>query len=182
MDTTALNPQTTTTPSPLPSLPVLSPQLHIKYNTLSGAVERRLFKSIYIAVWHYLWPVRRFDEVAQAYPLPGALDSLKPAVKLAQWFILSKLWMLSNSGAVAVDSRNHSFSRTESNYIGRLQAIGLLIRTSFDPAHPYAVKPIYIVKTYISFTPAGVHYYRGVVKKCNTMMMADLYPTLRGSN
>ena len=66
-------------------------------------------------------------------------------------------------------------------------------RAGIDPAdigavyvgsesHPYAVKPIYIVKTYISFTPAGVHYYRGVVKKCNTMMMADLYPTLRGSN
>ena len=180
MDTTALNPQTTTV-SPLPSLPILSPSLHTKYNTLSGAVERRLFKSIYIAVWHYLWPVRRFDEISQAYTLPGALGSLQPTVTVSQWFMLSKLWVLTSAGAVAVNSRNYSFTNTDRNIIAKLQDHALLIRTSFDPAAPYAVKPSHIQRTYISFTPAGVHYFRGVVKECDRLMMYDLYPALGSS-
>ena len=171
----------TPTPSPSPSLPILSPSLHTKYSTLSGAVERRLFKSIYIAVWHYLWPVRRFNEVAQAYTLPGALDLIKPTVTVSQWFMLSKLWMLSGAGSVAVDSRNHSFTGTEINYIANLITHGLLIRTSFDPAAPYAVKPRHIQRTYISFTPSGVHYYGVVVKECDRLLMYDLYPALRNT-
>ena len=169
-------------PSPVPSLPTLSLSLFSKYNTLSGAVERRLFKSIYIAVWHYLRPVSSFVDIAQVYVVPGALQLIQPILTLTQWFMLSRLWILSSQGAVAVDSRNYSFGSTDRNVIANIKDHGLLIRTSFDPAAPYAVKPKHIQKTYISFTPSGIHYYRGVVKQCDRLLMLDLFPALGSTN
>ncbi len=166
---------------PAPNLPILSPSLLTVFGSISGGAERRLFKRLYIAVWHYLWPIRRMDEVSQAYTLPGALGSLKPSVSVYQWFLLSRLWVLSGGGAVAIDSRNHTFTSTERNMIANLIDHRLLIRTTFDPLAPHAVKPSHIVKTFISFTPLGVQFYRVVVKGCNKRLMNDLYPSLVSS-
>lgn len=167
---------------PVPSLPVLSPSLLTTFGSLcGGGVERRLFKRLYIAVWHYLWPIRRMDEVAQAYTIPGALGLIKPSVSISQWFLLSRLWVLSGSGAVALDSRNYTFTSSQRHYVADLINMGLLIRTSFDPAAPHAVKPSHIQRTYISFTPAGVRYYRVVVKESNKRLMNDLYPSIGSS-
>ena len=160
-------------PSP-PSLPTVSTVLFNQFNTLSGG-DVRLFKTVYMALWRWLWPVSRFDVITLGYLIPGVLASLSPRVTVYQWFMLCKLYFLTSGGGGAVDSRNYPFTTTELNYISKLINAGMIRRTTFDPAHPHAVKPSYINNTFISFTVPGITYYRAVVKEIHRTSHIDTY-------
>lgn len=157
-----------------PSLPTVSPVLLTQFNTLSGG-DVRLFKQVYMALWRWLWPLSRFDVITLGYLIPGVLASLSPRLTVQLWFMLSKLYYLTSGGGAAVDTRNYPFTKTEINYIGKLIKAGMINRTSFDPAHPHAVKPSHIVKTYISLTVPGITYYNAVVKEIHRTSHIDTY-------
>jgi len=160
-------------PSP-PSLPTVSPLLLTTFNTLSGG-DVRLFKQVYLAVWRFLWPVSRFDVITLAYLIPGTLAQVKPKITVYQWFMLCKLYFLTSGGGAAVDSCKYPFTTTELNYISKLINAGLIHRTTFDPAHPHAVKPSHINNTFISFTVPGITFYKAVVKEIHRTSHIDTY-------
>lgn len=163
-----------------PLLNTLSPSLLTQFNTLSAG-GRRLFKQVYLAVWHHLWPVSRFDAVALAYSLPGTLNSLDPRLSVIQWFVLSRLYVLTSAGSQTIDSRNIQFSAWDRQVIQVLMQHQFVVRTSFDPAHPHAVKPSHITKTYITLTPSGLSFFRVVVKEINKQACKDSYLASVGS-
>lgn len=163
-------------PSP-PSLPTVSSTLLTQFNTLSGG-DVRLFKTVYMALWRWLWPVSRFDSITLAYLIPGVLASLSPRLTTYQWFTLCKLYTLSRGGAAAVNTRNYQFTPMEGQHITHMMRQGIVIRTSFDPAHPHLVKPSHINKTYISFTAPGISFYKAVVKEIHRTSYIDTYRSI----
>ena len=161
------------TPSP-PTLSSISPTLLTTFGSISGGGQR-VFRTVFLALWRWLWPISRLDPMILAYLLPAALDQVEPNITLHQWFILSKLYFLSSGGAVAVNSHTYRFTSRERHVIPRLMDHGLIIRTTFNPADPYAIKPRSIQKTYISFTAVGVRYYKLVVKEVHRISHKDIY-------
>lgn len=161
------------TPLP-PSLPTVSLSLLNQFKSISGG-DVRVFKQVYMALWRWLWPMSRFDSITLAYLVPGVLASLSPRLTVYQWFMLCKLYFLTSGGGAAVDSRNYPFSLTERNYISKLINAGLIRRTTFDPAHPHAVKPSHINNTFISFTVPGITFYKAVVKEIHRTSHIDTY-------
>jgi hypothetical protein len=166
----------------LPSPPSLSSTLLTQFNTLSGGAGVRIFRTMYLHLWRYLWPVSRFDDVALAYTLPRVLGSLDPLLTLHQWFTLSKLHTLSRGGVDAVNTRSYPFTKVEGHHIARLIEHNMIRRTSFDPAHPHLVRPKHIQRTYISFTPSGLNYFRGVLREMYRTSHNDIYLLTIGSN
>lgn len=159
-------------PSP-PLLSELSPSLLNEFGTLSGG--QRAFKTIFFAVWRYLWDFSRVDPVVQCYVIPKILKNSQPRLKLHEWYSLCRLYVLTSSGSVTIDSRNIEFSDVETgNVFPALRKLGLITRTSFDPANPRAVKPKHINLTYISFTPVGKTFVRGVLKSIPVAVRNDL--------
>lgn len=159
---------------PPPSLPTVSTVLLNQFKSISGG-DVRLFKQVYLALWRWLWPISRFDSIALAYLIPGTLAQVTPRLTTYQWFTLCKLYFLTSGGGAAVNTRNYQFTTTEGQNITHLMRSGLLVRTTFDPAHPHAVKPSHINKTYISFTPYGLSFYKVVVKNVHKASHIDTY-------
>jgi len=157
-----------------PSLLTLSPVLLRKFKTLSGG-DVKTFKQMFIALWRWLWPISRFDVVLLAYNLPVVLDQALPHLTVHQYFMLAKLYLLSGGGSQAVNSRHYKFRGMENQHIKLLMRFGLLTRTSFDPAHPYLVKPSHINKTYISLTTSGIAFHKLVVKELHRLSHNDVY-------
>jgi len=157
-----------------PSLSVSSSSLLTTFVTLSGG-ERRLFKRLYTALWHYLWPMSEFDAVSVVYTLPWVLNQSDPRITVHQWFALSRLYVLTNGGAVAFNNINKAFDTHERARLTQMIHLDLLLRTTFDPAQPHAVKPSHITRTYVSFTPTGVKYYNDTVKQINERAHIDIY-------
>jgi hypothetical protein len=152
-----------------PSLSTLSPSVLTQFNALGGG-QRGLFKTVFNALWRYLWPISKVDPVLLSYALPAALDGLK----LRQWVVLARLFMLTTAGSHAIDSRRCRFTGTEENIIPDLMRLGYIQRTSFDPASPHLIASRAIQKVYISFTPLGIRYVRGVLDRVNRGVRDDL--------
>lgn len=156
-----------------PLLSTLSPSIQTMYTSCGGA-DRKTFKRLYLAVWRFLWPLSRYDAVVLAYAIPGVLKKLDaPGLCISDWFMLSRLFMLTSGGSHCVDSRNVPFTVWDREVIRTLMQLGYVIRTSFDPAHPRAVKPSHISKTYISLTPSGIAFFRVVVEKISRAVRDD---------
>lgn len=156
----------------IPPIPTISPSLLTAFGSLRGGGQR-MWKALYGAVWRYLWPKSRLTDVALCYAIPVALKQSSPLLHNSQWFTLSKLWLCSDGGAQAVNTRQYPMNGDESKAIKIMMGHSLLVRTSFDPAHPYLVRPSHINKTYISFTTAGIAYYLAVVDLINKRAQSD---------
>jgi hypothetical protein len=117
--------------------------------------------------------VSKIDTLGFGYAVPFVLA--QEEIHSGQFWMMSRLWVLSASGSQAVNTHHYKMDKTqEHKNIRSLVDLGFLIRTSFDPAHPYAVRPSHIQRTYISFTPAGVRYYKSVVEKVNRYVRDDV--------
>lgn len=167
------------TPPAPPTLPVLSPSLLTTFGSLSGG-ERRIFKRLYLALWRFLWPVSRLDGVALGYTIPRCLVELNPRLSISSWFMLSRLYILTGGGATAIDSRMIHFNSYDREVIRTLMNHKFVIRTSFDPEHPYLRKASHINLTYISLTPPGLSFFRVVVKKINQSAYLDTLAACTG--
>lgn len=159
---------------PPPSLLTLSPSLLRKFHTLSGG-DVRTYKQMFIALWRWLWPISRLESIGLVYNLPVVLGSLSPRLSAYEWFALSKLYLLTSGGATSVNTRSYPFSSAEYQLMLSLMKKGIIVRTSFDPAHPYLVRPQHINKTYISLTPSGIAFYKRVVVELHKLSHKDVY-------
>jgi hypothetical protein len=166
---------------PVPSLSVISPTVIKRFNSLSGG-QKNLFKTVYLALWRYLYPFSKLDAVAYGYMLNTALKQY-PMIKLNshQFYTLARLWVLSAGGKQTVNRLNHVFKSNERCNIGYFKQMGLITVTSFDPAHPHLVRPQSISRSYLSFTPAGIKYYRGVVDKAVKLVRDDILNGMTGT-
>jgi len=169
-------------PSP-PSLPTVSQSIHEMFNTLRGG-DVVLFKRIYLALWRYLWPLSRVDPVTLGYCSADCLAQVPggSGVTVTDWHLLCKLYILSSGGKEAINGRNYPFRSGERHRIARLKDLGLVVRTSFDPAHPHLVKPKHISKSYISFTPSGIQFYKAVVQCIHKTAHKDILLLYSGTN
>lgn len=165
-------------PSP-PSLPSLSPTLLSQFQSLPGG-GRVLFKTVFHALWRWLWPLSRVDAVALAYAIPSLLDKMNPRLSALQFFMLCRLITLSGGGSSAVNTLDRPFNDAEGKHLIRLSQLGFIVRTSFDPAHPHRVRPSHITKTYISLTPSGISFYKLVVYRTRKAVNDDLYTLAMG--
>lgn len=156
-----------------PSLAVLSPSILKTFTTLSGG-PKQLFKTLFYALWRYLWPISRIDGVLHCYLLPLTLDQAPGNLTVYQWFLLCRLFMLTGGGSTPIDSRSVQFTKHEQNMIPGLIRTGLILRTSFDPAMVRYSSHRSIQKVFISFTPSGLAFIRGVLTGLNKALRNDL--------
>lgn len=159
--------------------PTLSPSLVTQFKALPGG-GRSLFKRLYFGLWRYLWPVSRLDQIALAYPAAVILAQVN--LPPSRFWMLCRLWVLSSGGKIAVNSRHYPFDKHHRQYIADNIKLGYLVRTSFDPAHPHAVRPSHIQRTWISFTPAGVRFFKSVVQRINDYARKDVLSFIDASN
>jgi hypothetical protein len=154
-----------------PSLPSLSSSLTSYFNG-GGVVDKKIFREMYTYLWSKLWPVGKVDPVSFGY----AVSLIVPSFELVsgQFWLLSHLWVLSGGGVNAVNSMDHTFTRDENKHIIAFVKSGIVVRTSFDPARPHAVKPSFIHRTYISLTPPGVKLYKSMVHEVNKHVKNDI--------
>lgn len=163
-----------TTPDP-PSLYTLSPSILKTFTSLRGG-QQTLFKALFMALWRYLWNIRRITPVAHCYALKSALMSLQPSLSVSQWFVLSKLYLFSEAGSLAIDSRSLNIKpgSWEIKCITSLSRLKFIRRTSFDPANPRLLSHRSNQKVFISFTPSGISFYGVVLKRLNDIVRDDL--------
>jgi hypothetical protein len=154
-----------------PNISVISPSLLKTYITLRGGA-RNVFKRLYYGVWSYLLPVSRLDVIAFSYAIPIVLRD-RPGITITMFSMMSRLWIYTVGGSVACNSVNYTFVSVDRRNISRLISLGFVKRTSFDPAHPYNIKPNYIQRTWISLTPEGISFYNGVVKQVYKIVQDD---------
>jgi hypothetical protein len=159
--------------------PSLSPALLSQFSALSGG-GRSMFKRLYFALWRYLWPISRLDQIALAYPAPLILAqaNLLPS----DYWLLCRLWVLSSGGRIAVNSRYYPFTKVHRQIIADNIKRGYLVRTSFDPANPHAVRPSHIQRTWISFTPSGVRSFKSLLEQINNYARKDVLAFIDASN
>ena len=162
-----------TIPDP-PSLLTLSPSLLRKFRTLSGG-DVRTFKQVFIALWRWLWPISRLNDLVLAYSIPSSLAQVNPSITLFEFFLVCKLYLLSGGGSQAVNTVNYTFSPGERQHLKRLKHLHLITRTSFDPLHPHLVRPSHINRTYISLTPSAITMYKAVMREVHRTSHNDLY-------
>jgi hypothetical protein len=129
-----------------------------------------VFKRLFIALWRYLWPISRIDPLIWCYVLPDALGTLK----LTEWFVLCRVWVHTSGGANAIDSRLVKFDGNERTRLAKMIKLGYLVRSSFDPASPRLVSSRCINRVYISFTPSGIRFVRGVLQSISKAVRDDL--------
>lgn len=163
-----------------PPLHALSPSLLTKFRTLSGG-DVRTFKQVFIALWRWLWPISRFDSITLAYSLPDVLAQVEPSLTVYEWFTLCKLYVLTGGGVTSLNTRNFPIEHNDKRRVKTMMNHKLLVRTSFDPAHPHLVRPSHINKTYISFTPLGIRFYKLVVKELHRLSYEDSYRLTLGT-
>ncbi|MBE3086042.1 MAG: hypothetical protein IMZ64_07485 [Bacteroidetes bacterium] len=152
----------------IPSLPSSS---LAKFLSLCGG-ERAAFNHLYHRLWAHLWPIKQVEALSFGYAVNPVADDL--GLIPGQVWLLSRLWVLSGGGVRAVNSMHHSFTNHEKHLISKFMKSGHIVRTSFDPALPDAVKPAYIQRTYISLTPSGVFLFKSVVRKIDKYIQSDV--------
>lgn len=145
-----------------PNVGSVSPDIFRLFRGLNS-VNRKFFKRIYRAVWAYLWPVSRFHDMAHVFLLPDVLRNLNgPKITLIQFILLSRCWVLSNSGKVAFKLVEHTeLSNTDYLNIRVLVDAGLLLRSHHDPGKPYSLRLYHA--SWLYFSGAGVVYYKKVL-------------------
>ena len=148
----------------LPSLGSLSSSLLSSFLSL-GAGARKLFLKLYRSIWLYLVPFSRLEVFSYIYALPSLLGSLSPSITVHCWLVLSRLWFLSGGGAQSVDSRALGLKSHEVKHASQLVKAGLISRSYFDPLHPHLIAYRSMQLVFISFTPAGIHFFTLVLKK-----------------
>jgi len=154
--------------SSLPSLPssVLS-----HFLTLCGD-NKKLFKSLYNRLWTHLWPIQEVEAISFGYAVNIVIYSFD--LVPGDFWLLSRLMVLSAGGVRAVNSDDHIFSHYENNVITRLMKRGYITRSSFDPAKPANVQKAKIQKTFMSLTPSGIFLHKSVVRKVNKYVQNDI--------
>jgi hypothetical protein len=154
-----------------PSLPSLPASVLNKFLLLCGE-DRKLFNALYHRLWTYLLPIKDMDAVSFGYGVNAVISffNLVPG----DFWLLSRLWILSGCGERAVNSMDYSFTKYENKVITRFIKSGHLVRTSFDPALPNAKNARGIHRTFISLTPSGVFLYKSVVRKVNKLVQNDI--------
>jgi hypothetical protein len=162
----------------LPALGSLSPSLLSSFLSL-GAGARRLFLKLYRSIWLHLLPFSRLEVFCYVYALPSLLGSLSPAVSVHSFLVLSRLWFLSGGGACSVDSRALGLKSHEVKQASQLVKAGLISRSYFDPLHPHLVAYRSMQLVFISFTPAGIHFFTLVLKKLRNSAGDELLNYMR---
>ena len=162
----------------LPALGSLSSSLLRSFLSL-GAGARRLFLKLYRSIWLYLVPFSRLEVFSYVYALPSLLRSLSPAVSIHSFLVLSRLWFLSGGGACSVDSRALGLKSHEVKQASQLVKAGLISRSCFDPWHPHLVAYRSMQLVFISFTPAGIHFFTLVQKKLRSYAGDELLNYMR---
>lgn len=152
-----------------PSLLTLSPSLLTTFNTLRGG-QRPVFRRLFIAVWHYLWPISKLDGVLFCAMLPKCLGEVRPH----QFFMLCRLYLLSDQGRQTIDRRNLVLRAGDLDFINQLKHLGFIRRTTFDPLAPHLITHRCNAPIFISFTPAGIAFVRGALKRISTAVRDDL--------
>jgi hypothetical protein len=156
------------TPAP-PELYELDPSIKNIYIKLEGK-KINLFKILYKAIWNYLFPFSMLDGIALIYPIIKVLEETEPKVGLYHWFIMCKLWFLTKGGTVTIDSRNHNICHQERIRIHTLKDLGFFSRQTFDAVYPHRNC---MQKTFILFTPAGIAFFKRVLRKVNKAALED---------
>lgn len=156
------------TPS-APSIPYISKKLHNKYKTMQP-LERKLFKSIYVKIWNFVFNVSKVHELATLYPLPYVLWDYSPRVSPSVFFMFSKIYTLTLGGAKTIDSRLMTFRAHERQLMQILNRLGFIGRGAFDPLRP-SLRCVQHVFVWV--TPAGIQFYNDIVKLIDHKTMQE---------
>lgn len=157
----------------VPPLSSLSPSLLKQFKLLSGGGVD-LFRMMYTKMWNHLFPYSKLVEVAIIYTLPDILAKYYKGITVGDILLLLRLWFLSQGSKKTINTSYDRIHRRESFRIKKFIEAGYIVRTSFDPLHPYALRPASISKNYISWTPAGVAFMHKIIERMKVQAQNDV--------
>ena len=159
-----------------PSLDILSPSSSPSSSLMKAFVSSHntiVFRRMFKALWRYLWPVSRVAAISHSYAVKAVLKKMQPVLTISHFYILGRLYLVSAGGSLTIDSRRIKLRSYESVCITDLCRHKLMHRTCFDPLHARLSSHRSTQKVFVSFTPAGIAFYRGVLRRVREYVMHD---------
>jgi hypothetical protein len=157
-----------------PPPPLLSPSLLKEFYSSCGGRGKSLFRRLHSVLWEHLWGKSRLDALSIVYGLSVVLPALS-VVSLAEFFLMCRLWTLSDGGKLVIDSRSLGLSDSGRHQLVALHKAGIIDKTFFHPLHPDLIRYRSSHKVFILWTAEGRRLFRQIVRRVGDHARSDDY-------